>query len=208
MGSHSQLQGIFLTQGLNLGLLHCRQMCFYHLSYQEATQRKVAAKCPSTKWLLGGVSPSTFLILNLRSFPYHQYILYFQCYHLFWAPDAHRQLPWETGPSSSKGPQMSLEPCSSSKYWLLKSQTWKSPGLLLNLLVLLLSDSWILCLLHLHLQGQACITCHLHSLHSLLTSLLHPLFLHSIHTPHNSQINYYFLKTHKPNYVTPSVQFS
>ena len=116
MGSHSQVQGIFLTQGLNLDLLHCRQMCFYHLSYQEATQRKVAAKCPSTKWLLGGVSPSTFLILNLRSFPYHQYILYFQCCHLFWAPDAHRQLPWETGPSSSKGPQMSLEPCSSSKY--------------------------------------------------------------------------------------------
>ena len=145
MGSHSQVQGIFLTQGLNLDLLHCRQMCFYHLSYQEATQRKVAAKCPSTKWLLGGVSPSTFLILNLRSFPYHQYILYFQCCHLFWAPDAHRQLPWETGPSSSKGPQMSLEPCSSSMYWLLKSQTWKSPGLLLNLLVLLLSDSWILC---------------------------------------------------------------
>ena len=31
VGSHSRLQGIFLTQGLNLGLLHCRQI-LYHLS--------------------------------------------------------------------------------------------------------------------------------------------------------------------------------
>ena len=27
-GSHSLLQGIFLTQGLNLGLLHCRQVLY------------------------------------------------------------------------------------------------------------------------------------------------------------------------------------
>ena len=33
MGSHSVLQGIFLTQGLNLGLPHCRQI-FYRLSHQ------------------------------------------------------------------------------------------------------------------------------------------------------------------------------
>ena len=33
MGSHSLLQGIFLTQGSNPGLLHCRQI-LYHLSYQ------------------------------------------------------------------------------------------------------------------------------------------------------------------------------
>ena len=31
--SHSLLQEIFPTQGLNLGLLHCRQI-FYHLSHQ------------------------------------------------------------------------------------------------------------------------------------------------------------------------------
>ena len=34
VGSHSLLQGIFLTQGLNLGLLHYRQI-LYHLSHQE-----------------------------------------------------------------------------------------------------------------------------------------------------------------------------
>ena len=35
-GCHILLQGIFLTQGLNLGLLHCKQS-LYHLSYQGST---------------------------------------------------------------------------------------------------------------------------------------------------------------------------
>ena len=34
-GSHSLLQGIFPTQGWNLGLLHCGGF-FYHLSHQES----------------------------------------------------------------------------------------------------------------------------------------------------------------------------
>ena len=34
VGSHSLLQGIFLTQGSNRGLLHCRQT-LYHLSLEE-----------------------------------------------------------------------------------------------------------------------------------------------------------------------------
>ena len=33
VGNHSLLQGIFLTQGLNLDFLHCRQI-IYHLSHQ------------------------------------------------------------------------------------------------------------------------------------------------------------------------------
>ena len=33
VGCHSLLQGIFLTQDLNPGLLHCRQI-LYHLRYQ------------------------------------------------------------------------------------------------------------------------------------------------------------------------------
>ena len=33
VGCHFLLQGIFLTQGLNRGLLHCRQI-LYHLSPQ------------------------------------------------------------------------------------------------------------------------------------------------------------------------------
>ena len=35
VGCHALLQGIFLTQGWNSGLLHCRQI-LYHLSHQEA----------------------------------------------------------------------------------------------------------------------------------------------------------------------------
>ena len=33
VGCHTLLQGIFLTQGSNPGLLHCRQV-LYHLSHQ------------------------------------------------------------------------------------------------------------------------------------------------------------------------------
>ena len=38
MSHHSLLQGIFPTQGSNLGLLHCRQI-LYHLSYQGSKSR-------------------------------------------------------------------------------------------------------------------------------------------------------------------------
>ena len=38
VGSHSLLQGIFLMQGLNLHLLHCRQI-LYHLSHGESPSR-------------------------------------------------------------------------------------------------------------------------------------------------------------------------
>ena len=37
VGSHALLQGIFPTQGSNLGLLHCRQI-FYCLSYEGSPQ--------------------------------------------------------------------------------------------------------------------------------------------------------------------------
>ena len=38
VGSHALLQGIFPTQRLNLGLLHCRQI-LYHLSHQGSTNQ-------------------------------------------------------------------------------------------------------------------------------------------------------------------------
>ena len=44
MGSHSLLQGTFLIQASNLGLLHCRQILF-HLSHREAPV-----------WVWGGLS--------------------------------------------------------------------------------------------------------------------------------------------------------
>ena len=47
VGCHSLLQGIFQTQGLNLGLLHCRQI-LCHLSHQGSRHqgsRGVLSKC-------------------------------------------------------------------------------------------------------------------------------------------------------------------
>ena len=45
-GCHSLLQGIFPTQGLNLGLLHCKQI-LYHLSHQaESAQIQGMHKLP------------------------------------------------------------------------------------------------------------------------------------------------------------------
>ena len=40
VGSHPLLQGVFLTQGLNLGLLHCRQI-LYHLSHQGSPKSTI-----------------------------------------------------------------------------------------------------------------------------------------------------------------------
>ena len=42
-GCHSLLQGIFLTQGLNAGLLHCRQI-LYHLSHQGSSSQNKHAQ--------------------------------------------------------------------------------------------------------------------------------------------------------------------
>ena len=53
VGCHFLLQEIFLTQGLNPGLLHCRQM-LYHLSCQESPKMKklyVVSKNKIGSWL-------------------------------------------------------------------------------------------------------------------------------------------------------------
>ena len=49
VGCHSCLQGIFLTRGLNLGLLHCRQI-LYHLRHSKpaaAAAAKSLQSCPT-----------------------------------------------------------------------------------------------------------------------------------------------------------------
>ena len=52
VGSHSLFQGIFSTQGSNLGLLHCTQI-LYQLSHQESHNTKVGSLC-----LLQQISPT------------------------------------------------------------------------------------------------------------------------------------------------------
>ena len=44
VGCHFLLQGIFLTQGSNLGLLNCRQT-LYHLSHQEVNANPLQYSC-------------------------------------------------------------------------------------------------------------------------------------------------------------------
>ena len=48
VGSHALLQGIFPTQGLNPGLLYCRQI-LYHLSHKVSTVQfsSVTQSCPT-----------------------------------------------------------------------------------------------------------------------------------------------------------------
>ena len=48
VGCHALLHGIFLTQGLNPGLLHCRQI-LYHLSHQGSPR---FLKMNSEQWLI------------------------------------------------------------------------------------------------------------------------------------------------------------
>ena len=48
VGSCSLLQGIFPTQGLNPGLLHCRQI-LYHLSHQGSPRILEWAACPCSR---------------------------------------------------------------------------------------------------------------------------------------------------------------
>ena len=50
VGCHSLLQGLFLTQGPNPGLLHCR-LILYHLSHQGSPKETInKMKRKSTQW--------------------------------------------------------------------------------------------------------------------------------------------------------------
>ena len=53
VGCHSLLQEIFLTQGLNPGLPHCRQT-LYHLSYQRSLECAIAEHKMATSVQLPG----------------------------------------------------------------------------------------------------------------------------------------------------------
>ena len=60
VGCHDLLQGIFLTQGSNPGLPHCRQF-LYHLSHQSKCEylRKVFAAGVGTTLRLSEANPQT-----------------------------------------------------------------------------------------------------------------------------------------------------
>ena len=64
--SHSLLQGIFLTQGLNQVLLHYRHI-FYHLSYKESPQKTLFKILLEEEKILNikiSLDPDSFLTFN------------------------------------------------------------------------------------------------------------------------------------------------
>ena len=65
VGCQSLLQGIFLTQGSNPGLLHCRQI-LYHLRYQGSPWLIIA---PKKIYLLLYVTVVKFLLLSSKLTP-------------------------------------------------------------------------------------------------------------------------------------------
>ena len=71
VGSHSLLQGIFLTQGSNLGLLHCRQI----LSHQESPDKERGCektKCLAPNHTLESWKPrSTWVCLQVSPFTHN-----------------------------------------------------------------------------------------------------------------------------------------
>ena len=65
-------RGIFLTQGLNPGLLPCRQM-FYHLSYQESSILKAMTNPDSSILKSRDTLPTKVLIVKAMVFPKGMY---------------------------------------------------------------------------------------------------------------------------------------
>ena len=73
MSCHFLLQGVFLTQELNLGLLHCRQVLIHCLSHQRSCYCIYSYAIYLLLFLLFGILSSLlfiqFLLLNIKTKP-------------------------------------------------------------------------------------------------------------------------------------------
>ena len=82
VGCHAQLQSVFPTQGLNLGLLHCRQI-LYHWAIREAPipapVSAVAQSCPTLGDSMDCSTPG---------FPVHHQLLQLAQNHIHWVSNA------------------------------------------------------------------------------------------------------------------------
>ena len=65
--SHSLLQGIFLTQGLNMSLLHCRQILYYLSHFHSVQFSSVTQSCPPLWDPMNRSMPSLPVHHQLRS---------------------------------------------------------------------------------------------------------------------------------------------
>ena len=120
VGCHSLLQGIFLTQGLKPGLLHCRQI-FYSLSHQGRPTGRLALKwsCshqspPLSQYFIKFLDDSLWLKLgSLRGRSWDEDL---STSHLFWGRSqevSFRQWGMETGKGRSLvgGELLKRSPC-------------------------------------------------------------------------------------------------
>ena len=106
VGSHSLLQGILLAQGLNLGLLHCRQI-LYHLSHQGSPLKVFPNPClcfPTLRVLFSHLQTVVIGVLIIPCWPNTHYTSLIShtwdlwstfVWGLFWAtkPPPHPVLP-------------------------------------------------------------------------------------------------------------------
>ena len=70
MCCHSLLQGIFLTQGWNPGLLHCRQI-LYHLSHQGSPIEAILYLSFFVSHISLSIMPSRYICNPHLPFPAH-----------------------------------------------------------------------------------------------------------------------------------------
>ena len=71
VSGHFLLQGVFLTQGLNLCLLHCRQILYHecHLGSPGRTSRQKSLKVEKV-WITWSTNPSNLLSLEHCTLPW------------------------------------------------------------------------------------------------------------------------------------------
>ena len=81
MGCHFLLQGIFPTQGLNLGLLHCRQMLYCPSHKESGKSKAYLASFFHFSYKTPAVTPTSFFSTSLTPWAEYLHLLQF-CFAL------------------------------------------------------------------------------------------------------------------------------
>ena len=101
VGSLSLLQGIFLTQGLNPGIPHCRRI-LYQLTHKGSLRILEWVACPFSQWIVP-IQESNQGLLHCRMILYQ-----LSCQgSIIWSSKDHHSQCWKT----SKYPGMDLGYC-------------------------------------------------------------------------------------------------